>query len=97
MHLGDPNRAILLCERGLRVARDISARYEECATHRPLAMAHRAACNPSKALRVADEGIELGRAYEVPYELARSLVWAGETRLSEPGDEEQASRRQRKP
>jgi transcriptional regulator with PAS, ATPase and Fis domain len=53
-------------------------------------MAHRASGNPKKALRVLDEGIELGRSYEIPYELARSLVWAGETRLSEPVDEEQA-------
>ncbi len=88
--LGDPNGAILLCERGLRVAKDIGDRYEECATHRPLAMAHRAAGNPRKALRTADEGIELGRSYEIPYELGRTLAWVGEARLGEAGAEEQA-------
>jgi transcriptional regulator with PAS, ATPase and Fis domain len=44
-------------------------------------MAHRAAGNPTKAYRIAAEGIELGRSYEIPYELARTLAWAGETRL----------------
>src|SRR5688572_11878260 len=37
VHLGDANQAILLCERGLRVAREICDRYEECATYRVLA------------------------------------------------------------
>jgi DNA-binding NtrC family response regulator/tetratricopeptide (TPR) repeat protein len=88
--LGDANEAILFCERGLRVARDLGDRYEECATHRVLAISHRAAGNPTKALRIADEGIELGRSYETPYELARMLVWAGETRLTASGLDEQA-------
>jgi len=81
VNLGDPNAAILSCERGLRVALDIGDRYEECATHRVLAMANLAAGNPRKALRLAAEGIELGRSYEIPYELARALTWAGEARL----------------
>jgi len=90
VRLGDPNGAILLCERGLRVARTLSDRYEECATHRVCAMAHRAAGNFRKALRVADEGIDLGRQYEIQYELGRALVWAGELRIEDPSQTEQA-------
>jgi DNA-binding NtrC family response regulator/tetratricopeptide (TPR) repeat protein len=88
VNFGDPNGAILSCERGLRVARDTSDRYEECATHRVLAMANWAAGNPRKALRLAAEGIELGRAYEIPYELARVLQWAGEARLQGNTDDD---------
>jgi DNA-binding NtrC family response regulator/tetratricopeptide (TPR) repeat protein len=94
IRLGDPNTAILLCERGFRVARALGDRYEECATHRVYAMAHRAAGNPKKALRIVDEGIDLGRQYEIPYELGRALAWAGETRLQELGPDEQAHGRQ---
>ena len=89
VQLGDPNGAILSCERGLRVARDIHDRYEECATHRVLAMAHRAAGNPTKTLRLATEGASLGRSYEIPYELARVLAWLGETRLQSHGRDDQ--------
>src|SRR5437773_8538915 len=81
VNLGDPNAAILSCERGLRVARDTGDRYEECATHRVLAMANWASGNPRKGLRLAAEGIELARSYEIPYELARMLQWSGEARL----------------
>lgn len=81
VNLGDPNGAILSCERGLRVAREIHDRYEECATHRVLAIANRAAGNPTKAFRVAAEGISLGRSYEIPYEVARALAWSSEARL----------------
>ncbi len=88
VNLGDPNGAILACERGLRVARDTGDRYEECATHRVLAMANWAAGNPRKGLRLAAEGIELGRSYEIPYELARALQWAGEARLQGNSDDE---------
>jgi len=94
IRLGDPNTAILLCERGFRVARALGDRYEECATHRVYAMAHRAAGNPKRALRIIDEGIDLGRQYEIPYELGRALTWAGETRLQELGPDEQAHGRQ---
>jgi len=90
IRLGDPNAAIVLCERGLRVARASSDRYEECATHRVYAMAHRAAGNHKKALRIADEGIDLGRRYEIPYELGRTLVWAGEMRVEDSSPDEQA-------
>jgi DNA-binding NtrC family response regulator/tetratricopeptide (TPR) repeat protein len=89
VRLGDPNAAIVLCERGLRVARASSDRYEECATHRAYAMSHRAAGNHKKALRVADEGVDLGRQYEIPYELGRTLAWAGEMRLQDSAPEEQ--------
>ena len=94
VHLGDANAAILSCERGLRVALDTSDRYEECTTQRVLAMAHRAAGNPTKAFRIAQEGIELGRRYEIPYETARTLFWAGETRLQSSTEEERAQGRQ---
>ena len=95
VHLGDANRAILLCERALRAALDLSDRYEECATYRVLSMAHRAAGNPTKALRLAAEGIELGRSYEIPYELAKLLMWSGETRLqSKQRDDQMIGRMQ---
>jgi two-component system, NtrC family, response regulator HydG len=89
IYLEDANQAILLCDRGLRLARELNDRYEECATHRVLAMAHRAAGNPSKAHRIILEGIELGRSYEIPYELARALAWAGETRMQSKGRDDQ--------
>jgi len=94
VHLGDANAAILACERGLRVALDTGDRYEECATQRVLAMAHRAAGNPTKAFRIAQEGVELGRRYEIPYELARTLHWVGETRLQSPSEDERSQGRQ---
>jgi DNA-binding NtrC family response regulator/tetratricopeptide (TPR) repeat protein len=90
VNLGDPNAAILSCERGLRVARDTGDRYEECATHRVLAMANWAAGNPRKAIRLAMEGIELGRSYEIPYELARTIQWLGEARLQGNAPDEKA-------
>src|SRR6267154_5429186 len=90
VRLGDPNAAIVLCERGFRVARASNDRYEECATHRVYAMAHRTAGNHKKALRIADEGIGLGRRYEIPYELGRMLVWAGEMRVEDSSPDEQA-------
>jgi len=93
--LGDPNAAILACERGLRVARDTGDRYEECATHRVLAMANLAAGNPRKALRLAAEGVELARSYEIPYELARVLQWSGEARLQTNQPDERALGRRR--
>jgi DNA-binding NtrC family response regulator/tetratricopeptide (TPR) repeat protein len=94
LNLGEPNEAILSCERGLRVARDTGDRYEECATHRVLAMANWAAGNPRKAARLAAEGIEYGRSYEIPYELARALQWAGEAGL-QGKDEEESTRGRR--
>ncbi|MEK7315663.1 MAG: sigma-54 dependent transcriptional regulator [Candidatus Eisenbacteria bacterium] len=95
VHLGDPNAAILACEHGLKVALETGDRYEECATQRVLAMAHRAAGNATKAYRLADHGIALGRAYEIPYELARTLAWAGSTRLeSQQRDEQMIGRLQ---
>ena len=94
VHLGDANAAILACERGLKVALDTGDRYEECATHRVLAMAHRAAGNPTKAFRLAQEGIELGRRYEIPYELARALHWLGETKLQGNSEDDRTQGRQ---
>jgi len=94
VHLGDANAAILACERGFKVALDTGDRYEECATHRVMAMAHRAAGNPTKAFRLAQEGIELGRRYEIPYELARALHWVGETKLHGNSEDDRAQGRQ---
>ena len=94
VRLGDANAAILACERGLRVARDTSDRYEECATHRVLAMAHRAAGNHTKGFRFAQEGIALGHRYEIPYELGRALFWVGETRLQGGTQEDREQGRQ---
>jgi DNA-binding NtrC family response regulator/tetratricopeptide (TPR) repeat protein len=93
IRLGDSNAAIVLCERGLRVARAANDRYEECATYRVYAMAHRAAGNSKKALRIADEGIDLCRQYEIPYELGRTLGWAGEMRSQDTAIEEQTQGR----
>jgi DNA-binding NtrC family response regulator/tetratricopeptide (TPR) repeat protein len=92
VNLGDANGAILSCERGLKVAADTGDRYEECATHRVLAMACWASGNPRKAKRLIAQGIELARVYEIPYELARALQWAGEVSSTAPDDQTQARR-----
>jgi transcriptional regulator with PAS, ATPase and Fis domain len=57
-------------------------------------MANWASGNPRKAFRTIAEGIELGRHYEIPYELARALHWYGEARLQStaPDDQTQARR-----
>ena len=52
-------------------------------------MANWASGNPRKALRVIAEGIELGRSYEIPYELARALQWSGEARLQSTSSDDQ--------
>ena len=41
VRIGEPNRALVTCERGLRIARRINDRFEEAATCRVMAMAHR--------------------------------------------------------
>ena len=94
VNLGDPNGAILSCERGLKVARRTGERYEECASQRILALANWASGNPRKALRNIAECIELARLYEIPYELARALQWYGEATLqsSSPDEHTQARR-----
>jgi DNA-binding NtrC family response regulator/tetratricopeptide (TPR) repeat protein len=94
VNLGDPNGAIISCERGLKVARETGERYEECANQRVLALANWASGNPRKALRTIAEGIDLARSYEIPYELARALQWYGEARLQSatPDDQTQARR-----
>ena len=94
VQLGDSNGAIIACDRGLRVALATGDRYEECATQRVLAMAHRAAGNPTKSIRIAEEGVELGRRYEIPYELARTHYWLGEARLQSSDEDEQVRGRQ---
>jgi len=92
VNLGDPNGAILSCERGLKVAEDTGDRYEICASHRVLAMANWAAGNTRKAHRLIARGIDLGRTYGIPYELARALQWSGEAG-SQNSDEHTQARR----
>ena len=95
INLGDPNGAILSCERGLKVAREMGERYEECANQRILALANWASGNPRKALRNIAEGVQLARLYEIPYELARALQWYGEVTLQSPSpDDHTQARRQ---
>src|SRR5436853_714433 len=58
-------------------------------------MAHHAAGNPSKAQRIADEGIDLCHQLDVPYELSRTLAWVGQVRSqSSATDEQTQGRRQ---
>jgi len=81
VRIGEPNRALITCERGLRVARRINDRFEEAATCRVMAMAHQVLHRREKALHVAREGIQMLRKLEAIYELTRLLVWSGETLL----------------
>jgi len=88
VRIGEPNRALLTCERGLRIARRISDRFEEAATCRVMAMAHHVLGHRERALRVAREGIELLRRIEASYEMTRLLVWSGEAQLAGADSEE---------
>ena len=81
VRIGEPNRALVTCERGLRIARRINDRFEEAATCRVMAMAHQLLGHRERALRSAREGIQLLRKLEATYELTRILVWSGETLL----------------
>jgi len=93
INLGDPNGAIISCERGLKVSKETGERYEECANQRVLALANWASGNPRKALRNIAESVELARLYEIPYELARALQWHGEARLQSSGSDDQTQAR----
>jgi DNA-binding NtrC family response regulator/tetratricopeptide (TPR) repeat protein len=93
VRIGEPNRALITCERGLRIARRINDRFEEAATLRVMAMAHLLLSHREKALRTAEEGIRELRKLGALHELTRALVWTGETLLSggDP-DERRAAR-----
>jgi len=88
VRIGEPNRALVTCERGLRIARRINDRFEEAATCRVMAMAHLLLGHRERALRAAREGAQFLRKLEAMYELTRILVWSGETLLSGKDSEE---------
>src|SRR2546427_6468222 len=88
VRIGEPNRALVTCERRLRVARRINDRFEEAATCRVMAMAHLVLGHRERALRAAREGIQLLRKLEATYELTRILLWNGETLLAGKDAEE---------
>jgi DNA-binding NtrC family response regulator/tetratricopeptide (TPR) repeat protein len=87
VRIGEPNRALVTCERGLRIARRINDRFEEAATHRVMAMAHLRLGHREKAVRTAAEGIAQLRRLEALHELMRVLVLSGEILLA-GGDSE---------
>src|SRR5512138_1636118 len=93
VRIGEPNRALITCERGLRIARRLGDRFEEAATHRVMAMAHHLLGHREKALRQAQEGVSLLRKLEAVYELTRLLVWQGETMLAGGDAEERRAAR----
>ena len=80
--IGEPNRALVTCERGLRIARKINDRFEEAAMHRVMATAHQLLGHRERAIRTAQEGILALRKLEAAHELLRLLVWTGETLLT---------------
>jgi DNA-binding NtrC family response regulator/tetratricopeptide (TPR) repeat protein len=80
--IGEPNRALVTCERGLRIARRINDRYEEAATYRVMATAHLLLGHRERAVRTAQEGIQILRKLEASHELLRLLAWIGEMLLA---------------
>ncbi len=93
VRIGEPNRALITCERGLRIARKINDRFEEAATFRVMSMAHLQLAHREKAIRTAHEGVALLRKLEALYELTRLLVWAGEVLLAGGDVEERRAAR----
>jgi DNA-binding NtrC family response regulator/tetratricopeptide (TPR) repeat protein len=93
VRIGEPNRALITCERGLRIARRLGDRFEEASTHRVMAMAHHLLGHREKALRQAQEGVSLLRKLEATFELTRLLVWLGETLLAGGDAEERRAAR----
>ncbi len=93
VRIGEPNRALITCERGLRIARKINDRFEEAAACRVMAMAHQILGHREKALRIAREGIQLLRKLEALHELTRLLVWSGEALLAGGDSEERREAR----
>ncbi len=80
--IGEPNRALVTCERGLRIARKINDRFEEAATHRVMASAHLLLGHRERAIRLAQEGILALRKLDAGHELLRLLTWTGEALLA---------------
>ncbi|HEY7727896.1 MAG TPA: sigma 54-interacting transcriptional regulator [Candidatus Eisenbacteria bacterium] len=93
VRIGEPNRALVTCERGLRVARRINDRFEEAATYRVMAMAHLRLGHREKAVRTTAEGITGLRRLEALHELMRVLVLSGEIRLAGGDSEERRAAR----
>jgi len=93
VRIGEPNRALITCERGLRIARKINDRFEEASTYRVMAMAHLLLAHRERAIRTAQEGILSLRKLEAPYELTRLLVWTGEMLLAGGDAEERRAAR----
>jgi DNA-binding NtrC family response regulator/tetratricopeptide (TPR) repeat protein len=93
VRIGEPNRALITCERGLRIARRINDRYEEAATARIMATAHLLLGRRERALRTAQEGLQALRKLEATYELTRLLAWYGETLLAGGDAEERRAAR----
>src|SRR6267143_4284598 len=93
VRIGEPNRALITCERGLRVARRINDRFEEASTYRVMSMAHLLLSHREKAIRTAHEGILQLRKLEALYELTRLLAWAGEILLAGGEAEERRAAR----
>ncbi len=93
VRIGEPNRALITCERGLRIARRLGDRFEEASTHRVMAMAHHLLGHREKALRQAQEGVSLLRKLEATFELTRLLIWLGETLLAGGDAEERRAAR----
>lgn len=93
VRIGEPNRALVTCERGLRVARRINDRFEEAAMHRVMAMAHLRLGHREKAARTAAEGIAGLRRLEAFHELMRVLVLSGEILLGGRDSEDRRTAR----
>ncbi len=93
VRIGEPNRALVTCERGLRIARRINDRFEEAATQRVMAMALLRLGHREKAVRTAGEGIQSLRRLEAVHELMRVLVLSGEILVAGGDPEERRTAR----
>lgn len=93
VRIGEPNRALVTCERGLRIARRINDRFEEASMHRVMAMAHLRLGHREKAIRTAAEGIQGLRRLEALHELMRALVLSGEILVAGGDSEERRAAR----
>jgi transcriptional regulator with GAF, ATPase, and Fis domain len=93
VRIGEPNRALVTCERALRVAHRINDRFEEAAIQRVMAMAFLRLGHREKAVRTAAEGIAGLRRLEAHHELLRVLVLSGEILLGGNSSEDRRSAR----
>jgi DNA-binding NtrC family response regulator/tetratricopeptide (TPR) repeat protein len=93
VRVGEPNRALVTCERGLRVARRINDRFEEAAMQRVMAMAHLRLGHREKAARTAAEGIAGLTRLEALHELMRVLRLSGEMLLGSRDPEDRRTAR----